>query len=148
MTHPHTAARRRPRQRRGGAAVVEMAFVLPVLLIFLVATMDLGLIVYAYGMVAEASRTGARYAIVHGKNSSSPVGPTANDTTVATVVKNNAVGLNTSQITVTSSWGTGSNVANSPVTVTVSYQVQLATGRLVGLNSLTVQSSTTMLITH
>jgi Flp pilus assembly protein TadG len=125
-----------------------MAFVLPVILLLILATIDLAQVVYAYGTVSEASRTGARYAIVHGSMSSSPVGPTANDATVAGVVKNNARLLDTTRMTVTSTWGQGSNAATNPVTVTATYQCPLSVARMVGYSSITVTGTTTMRITH
>jgi Flp pilus assembly protein TadG len=139
---------RRPARPRRGTSVTELAFVLPIFLVFLLGTIDFAQVMYAYGTVSEAARAGARYAMVHGSMASSAVGPTANDATVATVVKNNALALNTSKLTITSSWGEGSNDATCPVTVTASYQCPLSVGQLVGLSSITVTGTTTMLITH
>jgi hypothetical protein len=125
-----------------------MAFVFPVVVLVMLATFDLAQLVYSYGAVAEASRCGARYAIVHGSMAGSPVGPTANNATVASVVKANAPALDPTRLTVTSSWGNGTNAASNPVTVTVSYQCNLPASGLLGLGNVTVSSSTTMTITH
>lgn len=141
-----TFFRRRPRRR--GAAVVEMAVVLPVLLLMLLATIDLAQVVFAYGAVAEACRAGARHAIVHGSMSKAPVGPSPNDPNLEKVVRANAPALNPARLSVTSQWPRGDNRANSPVTVTVVYQCPLVVGPLVGLKSVTVQSSSTMTVTH
>jgi Flp pilus assembly protein TadG len=148
MLHTNTGSRRRTGRARRGAAVIETALVCPVLMILLVGSMDLARVLFAYGTVAEASRVGARYAMVHGAQSSSPVGPTANDATVASTVKANAPALNTTNLTVTSTWLLGTNDASSPVTVTVSYPCSLSLGNLIGLKSITVSNSTTMIITH
>jgi hypothetical protein len=86
--------------------------------------------------------------MVHGSMAASPVGPSANDSTVATVIKNNAAALNPSQLTISSAWPSGSNSAGSQVSVSVSYNCPLSIGRMIGLSSITVTGSTTMLITH
>jgi Flp pilus assembly protein TadG len=125
-----------------------MAIVLPIILVFILGSIDFAQVMYAYDTVSEAARGGARYAIVHGSMSSSPVGPAANDATVASQVKTYAPALDPSRLTVTSTWGAGTNDATSPVTVTVTYQCQLSIAGLVGMGNMTVKGSTTMLITH
>jgi Flp pilus assembly protein TadG len=125
-----------------------MAIVLPVILMMLLGTIDVAQLMYAYTTVSEAARGGARYAIVHGSMAASPVGPTANDTTVDSVARTYAPALNGTRLTVTSSWGSGTNDAGNPVTVTVTYQCQLATTQLIGLGTVNVKGTTTMLITH
>jgi len=149
MIHRGIGLLRRNRRVRRGTYIVELAVILPVFLIFLLGTLDLAWIMYIYGTVSEAARGGARYAMVHGSMSSSPVGPTANDATVATQVKNYAPALNPADLTITSSWPIG-NDATCPVTVTVKFLYQPAVGRLApGLgSSITLSGSTTMLITH
>src|SRR5689334_18701426 len=92
-------------RRRRGTTVTELAFILPVVLVLILGSIDFGQVMYAYGTVSEAARAGGRYAMVHGSRSASPVGPTANDSTVATIVKNNAPALNQAQLTITSTWG-------------------------------------------
>lgn len=140
--------RKRGGRPRRGAATVELAIVLPVVLVFLLGCLDFAQVLYAYGTVSEAARCGARYAIVHGSSSSSPVGPSANDATVAGVVKNNACALDTTRLTVTSSWPDGTNDPTSRVTVTATYQCQLSVAKLVNLGTITVTGTTTMLIAH
>jgi len=125
-----------------------MALVLPAVLLFVLGVMDFALVIYAYGTVSEAARVGARYAIVHGSASTHAVGPTANDSTVQTQVQGAAVALNTANLTVTSSWPDGSNDANCHVTVTATYACPLSVGSLVGLSTVTVSGTSTMLITH
>jgi Flp pilus assembly protein TadG len=125
-----------------------MAFVLPVLLLLILGTIDFAQVMYAYCTVSEAARAGARYAIVHGSMAASPVGPTANDATVASVVQNYSPALNTNNLTITSSWGNGTNSATSPVTVSASYQCPLSIGGLIGLGPVTVTGTTTMTIAH
>ncbi len=134
--------------KRTGASLVELTFILPVVLVFILGAIDFAQIMYAYGTVSEAARAGARYAIVHGSMATTPVGPAANNATVQTIVQNNALALNLSRLTVTSTWGSASNQADNPITVTAAYSCPLSVGGLIGLGPITVRGSTTMLITH
>ncbi|MCG8347269.1 MAG: pilus assembly protein [Chloroflexales bacterium] len=49
-------------KRLGGQSLVEMAFVLPVLLLVIFGIIDMGYYVYGYATVAQASRNGAEVA--------------------------------------------------------------------------------------
>jgi hypothetical protein len=49
-------------KRLGGQSIVEMAFVLPVLLLVIFGIIDMGYYVYGYATVAQASRNGAEVA--------------------------------------------------------------------------------------
>jgi Flp pilus assembly protein TadG len=148
MTFKRATRSQRVRRRRHGAAVVELAVVMPVILLFLLGTIDFSLIMYAYGTVSEAARGGARYAIVHGSWSSVPVGPAANDATVATTVKSFAPALDPTQLTITSSWANNSNAPSSQVTVNVSYNCPMSILRAIGFTTFKVTGATTMTITH
>ena len=143
-----TNTTRHIRRVRRGATTLELACILPVVLTMLLGTIDVARVMYAYGTVSEAARTGARYAMVHGARSGSPCGPAANNASVTTVVKNNALALDPTNLTVTSTWANGSNKATSPVTVTATYTCYLSIGQLVGLSSVTVRGSTTAEITY
>ena len=55
-------------RRQRGAALVEMAIILPVLLVLLLGVIDLGRIFYAYEALANATREGARYCALHPGN--------------------------------------------------------------------------------
>jgi hypothetical protein len=63
-------------------------------------------------------------------------------------VRNNAPALLSSRLTVSSSWGFGTNDVGSPVTVTATYACPLMIGNLIGISSVSVTGTTTMLITH
>jgi Flp pilus assembly protein TadG len=136
------------RRSRKAASAVEMAIISPIVLLFILAAMDFARVMWAYGTVSEAARAGARYAMVHGSMAATQAGPAADDANVNTVVTNNAYALDTTKLTVHSTWGESSNQANCPVTVTVTYPCQLFIGGLCGLSSVTVAGSTTMIITH
>ncbi len=148
MMYAKTGWWRRTGRGRRATTVLELALVLPIVLVFILGSIDFAEVMYAYGTVSEAARTGARYAMVHGAMASSPVGPAANDATVESVVRSNALALNPSALTVTSSWGAGDNNVTSPVTVTATYTCNFSVGKLVGLGTINVSGSTTMMIAH
>jgi len=114
-----------------GDTLVEFALISFVLMTIIIGILDFGRAVYAYSVVANCAREGARYAI------------TAPDdhTGIADVVQSRAVGLDPSQLTVV--------VANeeSAVRVSVSYNFELITPLItdvLGSGSLTLASSATM----
>lgn len=55
---------RHKRFRRGGAAAVEMAFVLPFMVLLALGCVDFGRFAYTYIAVQNAARAGAAYAIM------------------------------------------------------------------------------------
>lgn len=59
LTAPASSAR-----RSGGAAIVEFALVLPILLVVLIGVIDFGFMVYDKAMVTNAAREAARAGIV------------------------------------------------------------------------------------
>jgi Flp pilus assembly protein TadG len=89
--------------RRRGAVLVEAAFAYPVLLFFVCAVIVIGLGVYRYQQVASLARVGSRYVCVHGSNyqTQTPGNPAAaTDDTITTYIKDRAVGLDTTRLTV------------------------------------------------
>lgn len=76
-----------------GQALVEFAFVAPIFFLILFSTIEFGRYVYYVQILNNSAREGARYAIVHGSNSFQPAGPAADDSAVAAVVRNYAVGV-------------------------------------------------------
>ena len=87
-------------KREEGATLVEFALVIPVLLLLVIVILDLGRAVNAYVTVSNASREGARYATVH---------PTAAASAIAAQVKSRSVPLDTSLMTVTTTYYNGSS---------------------------------------
>lgn len=133
-------------RRRCGAAVVEMAIVGPIALLFLIGILDVGLAVWSYNVTAAAAREGARYAVVHGSKSPKPAGPKANDPDVEAVVRKYTFNLAQNNIQVTSTWPDGNDGPNHQVTVGVTYTFKPAA--FLQLKTLSLQSSTTMTICH
>ena len=105
-------SRRTLRIRRRGATAVEVALVLPVLFIFIMGIVVMGLGIYRYEQVAALAREGARYASVHGTQYAADTG---NAAATAADVYNNAIlplaiGLAAADLTYSVTW----NTTNSP----------------------------------
>jgi Flp pilus assembly protein TadG len=150
--------------------------VLPVFILLVLGTVDVGRVIWATTSLNSAAREGARFAIVHGGSASNPcpIGPPGPDsssiqkapcldgltsmerkqyiydTTAAAVI---AGGTN---VAVTACYGsgctgntdTGDNSRGMPVTVTVTSQINLVTPALLGMTSFTVSGTTTMVVNH
>ncbi len=141
-------------QPERGQALVEFALVAIVFFIFVFGMIDAGRAVWNYNTLAQATREGTRYAIVHGSDSTAPSGPGSetytppdSDTMVTQQVEKFGGGLNTSRLTVRSEWPDGTNIAGNQVTVTSEYEFEPIFNFL-GLVSFTMTSSSTMEITN
>jgi len=116
-----------PLRRDEGANLVEFSLIALMFFVVLLGIVEMGRLVLVYTSVANASRAGARYAIVHGgtRTGSGVTGPSGpgNTSQVETTVKNFAsVGLlDTSRLTITVGYPNGSNTPGSLVSVTVTY---------------------------
>lgn len=128
-TRPAQSSWRRLRPDEG-SAIVEFSLISFMFTILLVGVVEMARMVIVYTTIANASRAGARYAIVHGyyRTGSGSTGPSApgSTTEVETVVKNFASAglLDTSRLGITVDYpgsGTPLNFPGQPVTVTVTY---------------------------
>lgn len=99
-----------------GQSATEFALVLPILLMLLFGIIQFSLVLYTYGFVAYAARTGARYGSIHSSQNASP----ATNATIKTYVNGFADAVDTSKLTVTSTWSPD-NKPGSAITVKVSY---------------------------
>jgi len=113
---------------RRGSSLVEFALVCFQLLLMIFAAFEFARLIVVYTTVANASRVGVRYAIVHGNTSTAsgvngPSGPGANPANVVNVVRDYAgVGLlDLSRLTVIVAYPDASNAPGSRVTVTTGY---------------------------
>lgn len=70
MTKP-----RRARRGASGQSLVEFSLVAPIFFVILFSIVEFGRAVYYIQILNNAAREGARYAIVHGDESSDPTGP-------------------------------------------------------------------------
>ncbi len=75
-----------------GQTMVEFAFAILFLLVFILGIIELIMYVYTYNALANSAKEGVRYAIVHGVNNNSPSGPscTTSCTDINAVVRNYA----------------------------------------------------------
>jgi Flp pilus assembly protein TadG len=91
-----------------GIALVEFALLIPILMMLLVGVFDSALAVWQSNTLTSAAREGTRYAIVHGADSSAPVGPT-NVAPIVAVVQRQVIGM--SNVSVTASWPDGASTS-------------------------------------
>ncbi len=112
------ASRPAPGARRAGAGqtYVEFAIISPLLFALLFGIISFGMAIHAYSFVCYAAREATRYAIVRGATSSSP----ASASDIENYVLSEAIGLDPSKLTVTTSWD-GGEAPGSAVKVTVTY---------------------------
>jgi Flp pilus assembly protein TadG len=108
--------------RRSGAAIVEAAIVLPILLFLLYGITSGALMVFTADEVANSSREGARYASVRGSDYHFYTGkPEATAEEIIEHTKKQSVLLDKSRITCTVTWQSN-NRPGGFVTVEVRYQ--------------------------
>jgi Flp pilus assembly protein TadG len=142
------------RLRERGQSLVEFSVVGVIFFIVVFGLIDVGRAVWNYNTLAQATREGSRYAIVHGAHSSDPSGPGSThftapntDEMVTAEVQQYAGGLDESDLTVEAGWIDGSNEVGSRVQVTSRYVYEPLLDVL-GLVSFTMSSSSTMRITY
>ena len=99
-----------------GASAVEFAVIAPLFIALLFAVVEFGLIIYTKGMLAHASREGARYGVIYGT-------PKRTMSEIQTVVQDylNQVGLTSTAIVNVAGAG-GASGATLNVTVNYTYQ--------------------------
>jgi Flp pilus assembly protein TadG len=118
--------------KQRGTALVEMALTLPVLLLALFVTLDLGRAVYAQNVIANAAREGARYGIIEPEDTEE----------IQSRAKSYAVGLDPDAVTVTVTQD------SNTIRVTVTYQFSAVTplaGNFLGQGgTLTLKGVSTM----
>ena len=120
---------------------MEGSLVFLAFIVMLLGIMDWSRMMLAYNSVSYSAREATRYAIVHGSSS----GHAATSTDLTNVVKNATIGLDPSQIAVTSTWNPN-NGPGSSVTVRVQYNFQPIAPYMPSL--LTLNSSSTMVISQ
>ena len=108
--------------RRPGAALVEAAIVIPLLLALLFAIVCGAMLVVTTDEVAGVTREGARYASVHGSSYAfNTKQPAATQEDVSNYVKGLGATLDANRLTCTVTWQ-GSNQPGQYVTVEVRYR--------------------------
>ena len=148
--------RKRRVLRRGerGQGLLEFALAGLGLFMLILGTIDVGRAVWNYNTLAQATREGTRYAIVHGVHSSDPSGPGSSyytppnqDTKVTERVQTFAKGLDPALLTVEAEWPDGTNEVNQRIRVTSRYTYEPMFDFL-GIASFDITSSSTMSIAH
>lgn len=143
----------RTRDERG-QSLVEFALILPIFVLLMVGIFDLGHVVWSNDALTNASREGARFAIVNGNQSQTP----ASRQDVKNAAINWAANAGTS-VSATVCWSapgapcsgdtdTGTADRGQLVTVTVTANVSLAAPSFFGFRSTLLSSTTTMLVNH
>lgn len=108
---------------RRGATMVEFAMVFLIFMTLTIALIEGGRMVWVYTTLSHASRQGARFAMVHGKQN--PV----NDSEIAKVVHSNAVGLDSKNVTVKTTWNPDKSRGSS-VEVKVAHDLAFVTAKI------------------
>ena len=130
---------RRRLRRSGGNAIVESALCFLMFMTIFIAIMEFGMGVFTYNFVSYAAREGTRYASTRGSLSGAP----ATADTIQTMIRNQAVALNPSQLAVATTWN-ASNIPGNTVTVKVTYPITPLLGFVLG--NITVGATSTMMI--
>jgi Flp pilus assembly protein TadG len=100
------------RKNRRGAAVVEFAIVAPVFFILVFGMIEYGRMVMVQQILTNASREGARYAVILDSNDTTAVQEKVTDYLVSASINGSP--------NVTVDWPAGGSGSNQPVTVSVS----------------------------
>jgi Flp pilus assembly protein TadG len=145
------------RRARRGQATVEFALVAPIFFLLLFGIIEGGRFILYYETLNNATREGARYAIVHGSRSSCPSGPMEpgiappacydpSGAKVVQKVKDTAFGVLGASVTVTPTWATD-NARDSDVSVTATYTYSTLVP-LVPLPPITITAESNLVINH
>ena len=158
--------KRRSRRNARGQALVEFALVAPVFFLILFAIIEGGRFMFYYETLSNATREGARFAIVNGSNSMNcPTGPAEppgwscdpTGTTVEAKVRSSSFGMTPSAITVGRHWMDGDDTDGSiddgynnrgyrvRVTATYTYSPLIP---IVPLPGITVSAESTLVINN
>ena len=161
MIRRSRSQRRAGHSRTRGQALVEFALLAPVFFLVLFAIIEAGRFMFYYEVLNNATREGARYAIVNGANSLvCPTGPAApgsvpcdtDGSDVEEHVRDAALGMVGADIAVTRLWhdGTGVETNNSrgfTVTVTAVY-TYTSLVPIVPLPAITVEAESSLVVNN
>ncbi len=114
---------------RRGSVMVEFSLAFVAFITMIMATVDIGRAVWTYGVLNHAIFQGARFATVHGSGNLITDNQGQDDTAAAIrdIIRNNTVGLDSSQVTVNTSYNPN-NDPGSEFTVTASYPINTVFG--------------------
>src|SRR6266404_283225 len=123
-----------------GSSIVEGALCMTVFLMIIFGTIDFGRMVFAYNFVSYAAREATRYASVHGTTHA------VINTDVTTFVTNEAIALDSSALSVTTTWPTN-HKPGSTVQVRVQYSFT-PVAPYIPTGPITLSSTSKMLISQ
>lgn len=135
-TNSFPISRRRLR-RSAGNAIVESGLCFLLCMTIFMGIMEFSMGIFTYNFVSYAAREGARYAASRGSLSSSP----ATSDSIQTLIRNQAVALDTSLVSVSTTWNPNNTPGNT-VAVKVSYPITPLIGFALG--NITVSATSTM----
>lgn len=145
--------------RSTGQALVEFAIVAPIFFLLLFGIIEGGRFILYYQTLNNATREGARYAIVHGSNSYCPSGPMPPGESAPTgcydpvgakvvqQVKETAFGVLGPSIAVTPEWGPLGNGRDSDVRIRATYTYSTLIP-LVPLPPITISAESSLVINN
>jgi len=134
------AARTKDRQR--GAAVVELALVMALVMLLVVGIVDMGRAIHAYSSLTHAAGRAARWAAVRSAESDEP----ASVSMIEAKALSDAVGLDPDRVDIVTAWAPA-NAPGGVVSVSMSYDYQPLTPlvpsdliRLTGASQITISN--------
>jgi len=118
-----------------GQSIVELAILLPVLVMIMLGILQLGLVFNAYTMISNGAREGARTASVGG-----------DDVAVLAATGNNTTSLDQANLTVNITPSAGSRTSGNAVVVNLSYDVDVIVPLIGGIigDPIQLNASSTM----
>lgn len=128
------------RQREEGSSFVELALVLPVLLLLFLGMIDFGLSYNTYITLSNGAREGARWISTNRTNVAG-----ARNRVLAEVARTD---LTDADVTITFSPAKSSYAQGDTVTITVAHTRPLAFGVFTGVPSVTLRASSTMRVLY
>jgi len=146
-----------PRRHSAGQALVEFVLIAPIFFLLFFAIIEGGRFMFYYEVLNNATREGARYAIVNGANSFDCTGPPSLEATgpcdptgadVIARVREAAFGVLGAGVTVTPTWhDPADNGRGSTVTVNASYTYSSLIP-IVPLPAITVEAESSLVINN
>jgi len=154
-----------------GQALAEFALVFPVFLLLALILVDFARGIFIYSVISDASREGARYAIVHGTLATSDNPPASGPGTADPDGSSNVIpaaeqfmfGLDKSALKIAVCWGFGCSIAadcsgatntalgpvpDVPVTVRSCYRFLPITSSFIRQGTIPLAAQATLTITH
>lgn len=136
------------RKRSRGQSLVEFALVMAPLMFVVATFVDAARFVFYWNSLAEAARAGARYAIVHGQDSSSPETGNVCSSTLQGIVRGRVASVKASDVSVSCAWPYGGNSSGNLVEIQASMTFVPFTSQFVGGVPITIYGKTQMTIVY